>query len=453
MSTFTPDLESLRSHDVPRWFRDAKLGIFVHWYPATIPAFAPLTDDPFALAAEHGWERALSHSPYAEWYQNSLAIPGSPVAAHHAKHWPGVGYEEFVRRFVDAVDAWDPAPWADLFAASGARYVIGGAKHHDGVTLWPSRHPNPHRDGWSVRRNTLVELADGVRAKGLRYGVYYSGGLDWTFGGLPIDSVPAMIAAIPQTPEYCAYADAHWREIIEMVGPDVLWNDIAYPRDADAPRLFADYYNAHPEGLVNDRFDVIGVRSGTAHADFVTPEYSSGPGPDGFAFEVCRGIGRSFGYNAWDPDEDHLSLDALVQLFVDIVADGGNLLLNVGPTATGEIPTVQADRLLGLGWWLRTNGEAIFGTTPHDPSSGSTTDGRRVRYTRSPDGTVFALVVGSGTTADLELDLRPAPGATVRRLGERTDLPWQPSDRGCRIALAVPPPRSPVLGFAISAVE
>jgi alpha-L-fucosidase len=449
-TTYTADLDSLRAHPMPTWFSDAKFGIFVHWYPATIPAFAPLTDDPFALAAEHGWEYALSHSPYAEWYQNSLAIPGSPVAEHHAQHWPGVPYEEFVRRFAEAVEHWDPAPWADLFAGAGARYVVMGSKHHDGVTMWPSRVPNPNRADWTVRRNTLVELADAVKAKGLRCGVYYSGGLDWTFGGLPIDSLAAMLRAIPQTPEYCAYADAHWRELIDMLGPDVLWNDIAYPTGANGPQLFADFYNGNPDGVVNDRFDVIGVRSGTAHADFVTPEYSSGHPADGFAFEVCRGIGRSFGYNHLEQEEDYLPADDLVRLLVDIVADGGNLLLNVGPTATGEIPAVQAARLHALGWWLRRNGEAIFGTRPAERSRGETGDGTPVRYTVGSDDALHAIVMGTPPERHVELDVRPAPGAEVRRHGDATTLDWEPTERGCRLMLPVPPPQGPALAFSIS---
>lgn len=447
-------LATLRARPVPEWFRDAKLGIFVHWTAATVPAFAPVTDDPFKLAAEHGWQRAFSHSPYVEWYQNSLSIDGSPVARHHAEHWPGVEYPEFVRRFAHAAEAWDPDAWAALFSSVGARYVVFVTKHHDGVTLWPSRTPNPHHDGWSLRRDAVCELADAVRRRGLRYGVYYSGGLDWSFGGLPIDSFEAMILAIPRSAEYAAYADAHWRELIDLVGPDVLWNDIASPPPMDVNRLFADYYRAHPDGVVNDRFDVVGVRAGTAHADFVTPEYSSGPAPEGWMFEVCRGIGHSFGYNAAETDADHLDPDALVRLFVDIVADGGNLLLNVGPTATGEIPAAQASRLHALGWWLARNGDAVFGTRPYEPSRGATVDELPIRYTtRVVDGpaasTVYAIVMGTPSGRYVELDLRPPAGSVVTRLGDRSALGWQPTDHGCRLELPTPLAVAPAHAFAI----
>ena len=466
MQRFLPEVESLAQHEVPAWYRDAKLGIFVHWYPSTVPAFAPLVDSPFELADRHGWAHALKHSPYAEWYQNSLSIPGSPVAEHHAQHWPGVPYDEFVRRFVDASDGWDPKPWADLFAQSGARYVVHGSKHHDGVTMWPSRMPNPFKGpGWSTRRNTVTELADAVRAHGLRFGLYYSGGLDWTFGGLPIDSFEALIRAIPQGREYAEYADGHWRELIDLVGPDVLWNDIGYPLAANGPQLIADYYNQHPDGVINDRFDVIGVRRGTAHADFVTPEFAQRSEIDLRMWETCRGIGKGFGYNALEGEEHYLSVDALVSLFVDVVAKGGNLLLNVGPTARGEIPAMQAARLAGLGWWLRTNGEAIYGTRPWVRAEGTTDTGQHVRFTtshgdparssttRSSTGTVYAIVLGTPVGDQLGLDLRPAPGAAVRLLGHGVPLEWTATDRGCTVRLPEPPAATPAVTIACSAVD
>jgi alpha-L-fucosidase len=129
---------------LPRWFDEAKLGIFVHWTPASVPAWAPVGPSPFELAATHGWDRAFSHSPYVEWYQNALAIPGSPVAEHPRATYGDLRYDAFVRRFADLHTAWQPAPWADLFAAAGARYVVLVTKHHDGFLLWPSATPNPH---------------------------------------------------------------------------------------------------------------------------------------------------------------------------------------------------------------------------------------------------------------------------------------------------------------------
>ena len=153
--------------------------------------------------------------------------------------------------------------------------------------------------------------------------------------------------AIPQSDEYGRYADAHWRELIERYEPAVLWNDIGYPVAGGSPQLFADYYDAHPDGVVNNRFDFLGVAGGTAHADFTTPEYAQMDDITEAKWEACRGIGHSFGLNRNAPDDDLLSVDALVHLLVDIVSKNGNLLLNVGPAADGRIPHAQAERLLG----------------------------------------------------------------------------------------------------------
>src|SRR3546814_20163997 len=91
--------------------------------------------------------------------------------------------------------------------------VVLVTKHHDGVLLWPSDTPNPHKERWASERDLVGDLAGAVRERGMRFGTYYSGGLDWTFGGLPMTDFSAMFAAIPQTPEYLASADPHWPQL------------------------------------------------------------------------------------------------------------------------------------------------------------------------------------------------------------------------------------------------
>ena len=279
MGQFTSDLESLKSHAVPQWYDGAKFGIFVHWFVSTIPAFAPVSDDPFTLAAEKGEREAFTESPYSEWYWNSLQTPGSPAALHHAEKYGDQPYEDFVPQFFEASQGWQPERWGELFAASGAKYCVMGTKHHDGVLLWPSKTPNPHKGPqWTSTRDIIGECAEAVRSHGLRLGLYYSGGIDWTFQGLGIDGWASLYNAIPQDDVYHAYVDAHYRELISRYAPDVLWNDIGYPGfGAGAADLFAHFYNTNPEGVVNDRFDFLGVMQGTAHADFVTPEYTTTP--------------------------------------------------------------------------------------------------------------------------------------------------------------------------------
>jgi alpha-L-fucosidase len=431
---------------LPAWFDDAKFGIFVHWTAATVPAFAPVGPSPFELAATEGWEAAMARSPYVEWYQNSLSIPGSPVAEHHARTYGDLPYDAFVRRFAELLERWDPEPWADLFAAAGARYVVLVTKHHDGFLLWPSATPNPHKEAWQSERDVVGELAAAVRARGLRFGLYYSGGLDWTFGGLPMHDLASSMAAIPQSEEYLAYADAHWRELVDRYEPDVLWNDIGYPAAADLDGLFEDYYRRVPHGVVNDRFDFLGVHGGTAHADFTTPEYST-THAGGRKWESTRGMGSSFGFNREEREEDLLAADDAVRLLAEVVAGGGNLLLNVGPAADGTIPWHQTTRLLGLGWWLRDNGPALFGTRPGPPAS-TTADGIPVVQTVDGD-TRYALVLGTPATDRLELPVPLDQGAVVELLGHGGPLRWDAVRGGTSVELPVALPAGPAFSLRL----
>lgn len=245
----------------PAWFDEAKLGIFIHWSPAAIPAFAPklLLDD---LPDDPKWIKAWRRTPFAEMYQNTLAVPGSQTGRHHAEHYGELPYDAFVEQFRDEmIPRWDPEPWADLFANAGARYVVFTTKTEDGFAFWPSAHPNPHKPRWQSERDVVGELAAAVRARGVRFGTYYCGGIDWSFGGIPITSGAALLAAMPQGEEYIEHADAHWRELIDRYDTSVLWNDYGYPDAADTDSLLRSYLERVPDGVVNDRFDTEVLRS------------------------------------------------------------------------------------------------------------------------------------------------------------------------------------------------
>jgi alpha-L-fucosidase len=436
MAEYTGTFESLRDRPLPTWFDDAKFGIFVHWYPSSVPAFAPLNPDPFTLAREQGEFVAFTESPYSEWYVNSMAIEGSSVQRHHAATYGDKPYDEFVAEFFESARSWRPAEWAELFAAAGATYCVMGTKHLDGALLWPSARPNPFKGAaWSSTRDIVGDAIDAVRDAGLRAGVYYCGGLDLTFQGLGFDSFATIFAAVPQTDPYRDYATDHYRELIARYRPDVLWNDVGFPGfGTGAAPLMAEFYGINPDGVVNDRFDPIGVAMGTAHADFVTPEYSLERTVSAKKFEVCRGIGTSFGYNRLESDATYLSSEALIELLVDVVADGGNLLLNVGPKPDGEIPAEQRQRLLDIGAWLDVNGAAIHGSRPHEVSTLETSDGRRVRVTRGADGATYAIVLGA-VTPELTIPGLPAGEVTLLGDGVATRIPGTLDS----IALTLPP--------------
>ena len=379
-------------------------------------------------------------APYAEWYANALRVPGRPTRAHHQRTWGNRTYESFRPDFEAAASAFDASAWAELFAAAGARYVVLVAKHHDGFCLWPTKVENPHRPGWRSERDFVGELAEAVRARGLRFGLYYSGGLDWTFKPEPIVDVGDMFACMPTQPDYLAYADAQVRELIERYRPSVLWNDIGWPDAEGLPSLFADYYTAVPEGVVNDRWTTptptslmlkfkplrdaasrrlkarVARSSGEGqgiipppvpHSDFRTPEFARFPDIQVKKWEATRGMSLGFGFNREDTDADYTPFETLLADFIDGVAKNGNLLLNVGPEASGAIPAPQAERLKFFGAWLRANDEAIYGTRPWTRAEAVTTDGLPVRFTcRGTDLYVIAL----GRPAGPRLTL---PGVTL----------------------------------------
>ncbi|MEV5976683.1 alpha-L-fucosidase [Streptomyces sp. NPDC052114] len=429
---------------VPSWFDEVKLGVFIHWNAAAIPAFAPVHLLGDARPGQGGaeppkWqqEQVWRTLPYAEMYQNTMAVPGSETARFHKEHYGERPYDDFVERFRTAsIRRWDPRPWAELFERAGAGYVVLTTKTEDGFLLWPSAHPNPRKKRWQAPRDVVGELADAVRERGIRFGTYYCEGMDWTFGGIPITDGESLVAAMPQGKEYAAYTDAHWRELITRYRPSVLWNDYGFLPNPDADALFRTYEELVPDGVVNDRFDTARQEAGALRADFVTLEYARTNGPADRKWEACRGIGTSFGYNRLEDDDSYLGATELIHLFIDIVASGGNLLINVGPTGAGEIPAAQEQRLLALGRWLDANHAAIRGTRPWHRSAGLTSEGMPIRFTRTAEA-VHAIVLGTPRNDAVEIDVRLDKGADISLLGTEGAgrPPWTATPHGTRIEL------------------
>ena len=348
---FEPTWESLNARKSPEWFRDAKLGIFIHWGVYSVPSICDL-------------------STYSEWYLWWLKTGshGGLVRKFHEKNYGAdFGYEEFAPMF--RAELWDPQQWAGLFKRAGARYVVLVSKHHDGFALWPNEHAGKARgyDWNSVdtgpKRDLCGELAEAVRAEGLRMGFYYSF-MEWD-NPLYVQNDPEAVKRyvdemmIPQIEELVTrYQPA-------VFWPDGEWNlpDTSWRSTEILEWLYENC--ANPEELVvNDRWGR-GLRGQVG--DYYTTEYGSMGNSSGVAdetkpFEECRGIGHSFAFNRLENYDAYLTRDALVQMLIDLVAKGGGMLLNLGPTADGRIPVIQQDRLVALGEWLEVNGEAIYGT-------------------------------------------------------------------------------------------
>lgn len=432
--------------ETPAWFDEAKLGLFVTWSAAAIPGYAPLVriQD---LWSDNALRRRLL--PHAEMYQFPLNIPDSPTQRYHAATYGERPYDSFVEQFRDeTLRDWDPGPWADLFALSGARYVNLCTKVEDGFLLWPSAHANPRKQRWQSERDVVGELAAALRARDIRFGAYYCGGVDWTYRGLPGGSDgPLGSYECPTEQEYLRLAEAHWRELIDRYEPSVLWNDYTPAPGTDLARLFGDYWERVPDGVVNNRFDGNPFKPSEVHDDFLTPEYTTEGSPVR-KWEACRGFGLSFGFNRQESESTYLSATELLHLFIDIVARGGNMLLSVSPTGAGEVPWLQVERLLTIGQWLRVNGRAIYGTRPWERHAGVTGDGLGVRYTSTPDA-LYAIVLGTPQRAELEIDVSLDHGAIVSLEGRAGSLEWRSSRYGVQIELPERPSPQPALVLRI----
>lgn len=438
---YQPTLESVKTHPMPDWYNDAKFGIFIHWGIYSVPAFAPRGE----LAAEKllKGEIGFGESPYAEWYQNSLRLQGSSVQKHHVNTYGAdFRYEQFAPTFNEQLQKWNPESWADLFSNAGARYVVLVTKHHDGFLMWNSMHSNPRKANWQTVRDVAGELNQAVTAKGMKMGLYYSSLLDWSFTRTPINSLAELIASSDTSHEYLTYIENHWRELIERYDPWILWSDIGYPPGFDLNKLFADYYNHKPEGVVNDRwmqtpkflYNKVGryiltqmiKRMGQGemkvpHSDFSTPEYATLDHIAPHKWETCRGIGNSFGYNQFEDAKDYQKADDLIRLLADIVSKNGNLLLNVGPRADGSLHPQQVEALEGMGAWLKANGDAIYGTRPWTRFMDAGENGAEVRYT-SKAGALYVIVTKMPTDGIVTLPLDVEGRVTLLETGDRLQV-------------------------------
>lgn len=363
---------------VPDWYRDAKLGVFVHWGLYSVPGWADVLDRDDVTP-----ETAYARHQYAEWYANTVRIDSSPTRIRHDRLFgPGFTYEDFATLW--RPDGSAPARIARLARDAGARYLVPTTKHHDGFCLWGT-DTTPFN---AVRRGPGLDLVDSfARAadeEGLRLGLYFSGALDWHVSDMPpITSDDDLFALRRNDEVFARYAARQLRELIDRFAPAYLWNDIDWP-DAGKGRgphalqdLFRTLLARVPDAVVDDRWGV------PVHG-VATREYQEIDAVQDEPFEATRGLGLSFGYNSEESPEHALDGASLLRLLVDVVSKNGNLLINVGPRADGHVPELQARPLRDVGAWLRVHGSAIHGTRPiHHPAL--RVPPTAVRFTRSRD--------------------------------------------------------------------
>ncbi len=343
--TLSPEWQALQKYKTPDWFKDAKLGIFIHWGVYAVPAFSN------------------------EWYPRNMYLKDSEVYKHHVRKWGNpkdFGYKDFIPLF--KAEKFDPYSWVDLFKRAGARYIVPVAEHHDGFAMYNSACTPFNAASMGPCRDIVKELEKAVRSKGLKFGVSSHRAYNYHFYTFrnEFDNSDSRFSKLYGTPhpdeepvsyEFVLDWFARTTEVVDRFLPDLLWFDFGWHRDEFEPwrsRVASYYYTRMPNGVLNykEKFPegiaVLDIERGKL--DDIRREYWQ--------------TDTSISYKSWSyiEDDEFRSTTSIVHDLVDIVSKNGNLLLNIGPKADGTIPDKVQSILLDVGSWLAVNSEAIYGT-------------------------------------------------------------------------------------------
>ena len=321
-----------------QWWTEARFGMFIHW-------------GLYALPARHEWVRSherMSDEAYARYF------------AHFDP------------------DLYDPRAWARAARGAGMRYVVITTKHHDGFCLWDSKLTDFKAPRTPCGRDLIGPLVEALRAEGLRVGFYHSL-IDWHHPEYTIDAFhpmrddPAFVekAKGRDLGKYADYLFGQVRELLTWFGPiDTLFFDYSFPgaggkgrNEWRSERLLRLVRELQPGIIVNDRLDLLDVPGGW---DYRTPEQfmpREGILVDGYPvpWETCQTFSGSWGYHR--DEASWKSARQLVVMLIETVSKGGNLLLNVGPTARGSFDERALERLRAIGLWMDRNARSITGCT------------------------------------------------------------------------------------------
>jgi alpha-L-fucosidase len=455
---FKPEWQSLKAHQDPEWFRDAKFGIYTHWGPVTV-----------------GCEDAPQGG---EWYGREMYLTNDPIYAWHQKTFGDqnqVGYKDIIPRFT--ATKFDPEKWAALFARAGAKFAGPVAVHHDNFAMWDSAMTPWNAMKMGPKRDITGELAKAYRAHGLKFLTTFHHGFAWRY------YEPAFHFDAADGKNFLLYTEPHgptdppsqrfqeqWlamvMEVVRKYEPDMIWFDFEL-HDVITPqyqqRMFADYYNwaaAHGrESAVAHKFREIHQYTGIldferGREDRLVP----------YPWLTDTALGPWFNRKA-DP---YRTTENLIHVLVDIVSKNGCLLLNVGPNADGSIPERAEKMLIEIGDWLKVNGEAIYGTRPwrvygEGPTRGGGGGGfsegkdpsftaQDIRYTTKGDA-LYAITLG---WPEREFTLRAVqvdsadPDARVELLGHGVVPHRISAERQLVISLPAQRPGEYAFGFKLT---
>lgn len=324
-----------------QWFREARFGMFIHWGLYAIPA--------------------------GEW--NGKNVPGASEWLLYSAQIKLEDYLPLLQQF-DPVK-FDAKEWVRIAKDAGMRYIVITSKHHDGFALWDSKLTEWDVMGTPFKRDILRELAEACKEAGIRLCFYHSI-MDWHHPDYlprrPWDPRPHLQ---PDFERYVEYMNGQLKELLTGYGDiGILWFDGEWEATWTHERgrdLYHYVRSFQPSIIINNRVDkgrggMGGMTDEGFLGDYGTPEQEiPSAGLPGVDWESCMTMNGSWGFHR--NDHNWKSAKTLIENLVDCASKGGNYLLNVGPTAFGEIPEPSVERLKAIGEWMRSNGEAIYGTT------------------------------------------------------------------------------------------
>jgi alpha-L-fucosidase len=406
----TPDQRAARM----QWWRDAKFGLFIHWGVYAVPA---------------GTYHGKPVPNIGEWIMRTAEIP---VAE----------YRGFARQFNPV--KYDPEAWAAVAQEAGMKYIVITSKHHDGFALFDSKVTDwDIVDATPYRKEVLGPLAAAARKRGLKFGLYYSQAQDWTHPGGAKAGLkdgegwdPAHKGSFDDYLQKVAVPQV--REILTTYQPDILWWDTPMLMTKERADRLRPLTTLRPGLILNDRL------GGGYPGDTETPEqHIPATGYVDRDWEVCMTMNDTWGYKSYD--HDWKSTEDLVRKLCDIVSKGGNFLLNVGPTAEGEIPAASIERLKQIGAWMNVNGEAIYGTTASPFTRLSW--GRCTKKTGPAGTTLYLHVFDWPAEGQLLVPGLKSPVKTATLLAGGARLPAQTNADGVllRVPATAPSPYASVL--------
>ena len=330
------------------WFTHDRFGLFLHW-------------GLYALPARH------------EWVKNMEKIDNET-------------YSKYFKHFDP--DLYDPKLWADAAANAGMKYFVVTTKHHEGFCLWDTALTDYKAPNTPYGKDLLHPMVDAFRAKNMKTGFYHSL-LDWHHLDYTVDDMHPMrddasaraANAERDMARYAEYLHGQTRELLTQFGKiDILWYDFSYEgkgKDAwQSEKLLQMVRELQPGIILNDRLNLDNGWDIKTPEQFQPREWVQVDGKR-VVWEACQTLSGSWGYHR--DEESWKSVEMLLQMLVDSVSKGGNLLLNVGPTGRGEFDARALDRLQGMGEWMKRHSRAIYGCT-QAPSEFQTPQDCRLTY-------------------------------------------------------------------------